>query len=90
MEGRIVLVANDGDQRLDVDYNRAIVSEIAAPRPAIMLDIPASDGLLHDIVMVDGESASRIDLAYALLELALGVELPVPSTLPARPKRTSS
>ncbi|MBI5232690.1 MAG: alpha/beta fold hydrolase [Coriobacteriales bacterium] len=77
--GEFVLVANEGDQYIDAAYNRRFAEELAAPCEPVIVDIPESDELLHNLVSVDGEVAARIDLAYAWLEIALGIPLRAPS-----------
>ena len=79
--GRFTLVKNDGDDRLDSEFDARVVKRLVPPDRLTIHTIPASEGLIHDIVTPDefGENHARIRLAYRHLSEALGVELPDPS-----------
>jgi carboxylesterase len=77
---RFTLVRNDGDDRLDGAYNEALARRVVAPGELSVFEIPASAGLIHDIVTPErfGENADKIGLAYRYLSEALGIALPDP------------
>jgi hypothetical protein len=79
--GRYTLVKNDGDERLDSAFSARLVERLVPAECLTVLTIPASEGLIHDIVTPEetGENAARIDVAYRYLSEALGVPLPAPS-----------
>ena len=81
VKGHFTLVRNDGDERLDSAFNAKLVQRLVPPDALTVYTIPASDGLIHDVVTPEetGENHERIDLAYRHLSEALGVGLPVPS-----------
>ena len=72
-----MLVRNDGDERLDGDAAEALVRRLVAPERLVVRTIPASAGLIHDIVTPEdwGENAARIGEAYRYLSDALGIAL---------------
>lgn len=81
--GRFVLVKNEGDQRLDGDYNEAVVRKLVAPERLTVFTIPADAHLLHDLVTAErwGENGVRSVDAYRFVGHALGLELPDPSAV---------
>ncbi len=76
----VLLVRNDGDQRLDSGYNERFVRRITTPERLNVFRIPASAGLLHNFVSPEsfGESHAHISEAYRYLSEALGIPLPDP------------
>ena len=76
----VLLVRNDGDQRLDSGYNERFVKRMAAPERLTVFRIPATAGLLHNFVSPEtfGESYPHISEAYGYLSRALGIPLPNP------------
>lgn len=80
----VLLVRNDGDQRLDSAYNERFVTRMAAPGDLTVFRIPAEAGLLHNFISPDAfsESYANINLAYEYLSEALGIPLPDPKTAP--------
>lgn len=76
----VLLVRNDGDQRLDSAYNERFVKRMAAPERLTIFRIPKSAGLLHNFVSPEpfGESYPHISDAYGYLSDALGIPLPDP------------
>lgn len=76
----VLLVRNDGDQRLDSAYNERYVGRMSAPEQLRVYRIPASAQLLHNFISPEpfGESHEHITEAYRHLSDALGVELPDP------------
>ena len=81
--GRFTLVKNEGDERLDSAFNVRLVERLVPPDRLTIHTIPASEGLIHDIVTPEatGENHAKIDVAYRHLSEALGLELPDPSRL---------
>ena len=78
----ILLVRNDGDQRLDSAYNERYVQRMTAPQMLSIYRIPKSAGLLHNFVSPESfsESHDHIREAYGYLSDVLGVPLPDPLT----------
>ena len=76
----ILLVRNDGDQRLDSAYNERYVQRMTAPQMLSIYRIPKSAGLLHNFVSPESfsESHDHIREAYGYLSDVLGVPLPDP------------
>ena len=76
----VLMIRNDGDQRLDVAYNERFANRMAAPGRLTMFRIPKSAGLLHNFVSPEpnGESHAHITEAYRYLSEALGILLPDP------------
>lgn len=77
---RVMLVRNDGDQRLDSAYNERYVKRVADPARLEIYRIPASAQLLHNFISPEpfGESHEHITEAYEYLSDALHVPLPDP------------
>lgn len=76
----VLLVRNDGDQRLDSAYNERYARRVARPGHLEVYRIPARAQLLHNFISPEpfGESYPRITEAYRYLSEALGVALPDP------------
>lgn len=76
----VLLIRNDGDQRLDSAFNERYVKRIASPDELTVYRIPEEAGLLHNFISPEsfGESFENIDVAYDHLEKALGIPLPDP------------
>ncbi len=81
VKGRFTLVRNEGDQRLDGEFNEALVRRLVDPERLTVFTIPKSAGLLHDIVTPErfGENGERSVEAYGYLAEALGIALPDPA-----------
>ena len=81
VSGSYTLVKNDGDDRLDGEFNLRLVERLVPADRLTVYTIEAGEGLIHDIVTPEpfGENGERIDVAYRHLSEALGVELPDPS-----------
>jgi len=79
-QASVVLVRNDGDQRLDSAYNERFVRRVAAPENVRVVRIPASAGLRHNLVSPEpgSEIYAHITEAYAYLADALSIALPSP------------
>ena len=76
--GRLLLVVNEGDVKLDGAYNASSARGLAAPERLTIFRIPKSVGLGHDIVDPWGENKDRIREDYVWLSRALGIALPDP------------
>lgn len=76
----VLLIRNNGDQRLDSAFNERFVKRLAAPDDLTVYRIPASAGLLHNFISPEefGESHEHISDAYEYLSDALGIPLPDP------------
>ena len=76
----VLLVRNDGDQRLDSAFNERYAKRMAAPEQLTVYRIPAAAKLLHNFISPEpfGESYPRISEAYGYLSEALDVPLPDP------------
>lgn len=77
---RVLLVRNDGDQRLDSAYNEAFMTRVARAEDLEIYRIPKSAGLLHNFISVEtySESYKKITKAYEYLAEALGTPMPDP------------
>lgn len=78
--GEIVLIRNDGDQRLDSAYNEQFVKRLADPAQLTIYRIPKSAGLKHNFISPEpfSEGHDRIAVSYRYLSEALGIPLPDP------------
>ena len=76
--GKLLLVVNEGDKKLDSEYNAVSARGLAAPERLTIFRIPKSAGLGHDIVDPWGENKGRIREDYVWLSRALGIALPDP------------
>jgi len=77
--GEVVIVSNLHDQHLDTQYPIDVMRPIVRdPRVLRIITIPASEGLLHDIVGLTGDNRPRLRAAYRYLSEAMGVALPDP------------
>ena len=81
VEAPYTLLKNDGDNRLDGEFNARLVERLVPADRLTIKTIPASEGLLHDIVTPEtfGENHARIELVYRYLSGTLGIDLPDPS-----------
>ena len=77
----VLLVRNDGDQRLDSEYNEDFARRIAAPADLEVKSISEGAGLLHNFISTEtySEGYKTLDEAYAFLSSALGIPLPDPT-----------
>jgi carboxylesterase len=77
---RVLLVRNDGDQRLDSAYNEAYIKRVARAQDLEVYRIPRSAGLLHNFISVEtySEGHKTIVKAYEYLADALGTPMPDP------------
>jgi carboxylesterase len=78
--GSLRLVVNEGDPKIDGNYNIAAARGLAAPDRLTIFRISQSLHFGHDIVDPWGENKNRIREDYAWLSRALGIPLPDPVT----------
>jgi pimeloyl-ACP methyl ester carboxylesterase len=77
--GEVVIVSNLHDQHLDTHYPIDVMRPLVRdPRALRVITIPASEGLLHDIVGLPGDNRPRLRVAYRYLSEAMGISLPDP------------
>lgn len=77
---RVVLVRNDADTTLSPAYSEEFIRRVVASDQLTVVEIPASEGLPHDLVAFQPESAAypKLTEAYAHLSTALGIPLADP------------
>ncbi|MCB0910863.1 MAG: alpha/beta fold hydrolase [Propionibacteriaceae bacterium] len=80
MQASVLLIRNDGDQTVDADFNQNLLTQLTAPDGLEVYRIPASAGLLHDLIAPDPEfnTDAQVTESYGQLEQALGIPMPDP------------
>jgi carboxylesterase len=81
VRGSVTLVLNGADSYLDNAYALAVMRSIVPASRLTVVEIPASERFVHDIVGPVGDNGPRIKNAYRYLERALGIPLPDPTTV---------
>lgn len=76
----VLLIRNDGDQRLDSGYNEQFANRLASPEDLQVYRIPKSAGLLHNFISPEpfSEGYANIAVSYKYLSEALGIPMPDP------------
>jgi len=76
----VTLIRNDGDTKLDGDFNERLVTELVPAERLTVSRIPATAGLLHDLVAHEphSENYAKLTAAYRHLSEALGIPIPDP------------
>lgn len=74
------LVRNDGDPKLDAAYNERYLTRLVPAGRLTVNRIPASAGLLHDLVAHEphSENYAHLTESYTYLAQALGIPIPDP------------
>lgn len=83
VDAEVVVITNRSDQFLDTEYPVQVIEPLISEKGSLRrVIVPASEGLGHDLVAVDGENADRIDVAYRYLSEAIGLTLDPRAQLP--------
>lgn len=79
---QVTLLRNDGDPKLDSAFNERFVRRLVPADRLHVHHVPASLGLVHDVVAHQPHSENFMSLAesYAHLAEALGIPIPDPTT----------
>lgn len=76
----VTLIRNDGDTKLDGAFNERLLTGLVPAERLSVYRIPASAGLLHDLVAHEphSENYAKLTEAYRHLSEALGIPIPDP------------
>jgi dienelactone hydrolase len=80
----LLLIANAGDQRLDMAPAEAVLRDLEPPGGLRVFTIPASAGLGHNLFSPWGENAGVIASSYGYLGRALGLTLAADEAMETR------